>query len=69
MGAWLAEMREAKFHELAELVSRFPQAAARPDGAMRIFLGVAGNWVDIRMNCAAGVVLISDAGVARRRRA
>lgn len=64
VGAWLAELRDARFVDVADFVSRYPEAMVQPNGAMRLVLG-SGRWAEVRLNCSAGVVLISNAGVVR----
>jgi hypothetical protein len=66
-GAWLAEIREASFRDNAALLARYPGITTQADGTMRILLGTSGGWVTIRMNSAAGVVLVTGAGRIHRR--
>ena len=68
-GAWLAEMRDAKFEDAADLLERYPETVWQPDGTMRMFLRADGAWISIKMNCAAGVILVVGTGATRRARA
>lgn len=68
-GAWLAEMRDSRFEEVTDLLARYPRTLVQADGSMRMPLTPSNGWVVIRMNCAAGVVLVIEAGGNREARA